>query len=505
MAKIRGLFIAMLVGGIMSVAFLIIAAIVGLAWWWYVLCAVLLTSLITFYYVEKNRIRKLKNMKTIIMEEVKKPTYYDSGYQNSIQANGNSYIFQTCLEEIYEKFKEACRKNESEQEKLNAPYRRQKGEEEAKLKSREALQIVKEDKKEALQEERLKKKEDLQTAQKKKTDELQQKINVLDRDMSKAPNDPEKYGIDVEKKPKMQFYIGLVILAGISLFLFFLYSSVAYSVFYRNYGDNENISLADVLFDPLALINAWEKGLGAFMLVLMMPFIFMGLGYLVHMFQRGKDKLKTLKITALIIVTFVFDSLMAFFIDKKINEEGGGYGIWDALQSGGFWIIIFAGFVTYLIWGFVFDFVMKEHENIDKVRVFINGLKEQKETLKNHIQEFEKATEAQIQALEKTLGEQIQAIQKIIDELKDEIVQIKGTIHDCNAKIEGFIFPNRKYLAQCTEYCKGWYLAISNEISLPHDKKDKLIEQCKTVSDKHLEFHGINENYEQRSYNQTYV
>ena len=37
-------------------------------------------------------------------------------------------------------------------------------------------------------------------------------------------------------------------------------------------------------------------------------------------------------------------------------------------------MIIFSGFVVYIIWGFVFNFVMSEYYNLDKVRVAIEEL-----------------------------------------------------------------------------------------------------------------------------------
>ena len=43
------------------------------------------------------------------------------------------------------------------------------------------------------------------------------------------------------------------------------------------------------------------------------------------------------------------------------------YTISMAFQSVNFWMIIFAGFIVYLIWGFVFDFIMESHSKMDKI------------------------------------------------------------------------------------------------------------------------------------------
>lgn len=47
------------------------------------------------------------------------------------------------------------------------------------------------------------------------------------------------------------------------------------------------------------------------------------------------------------------------------------YTVAMAFQSVNFWLIIFAGFIVYLIWGLVFDFVMEAHAKFDKINYLI--------------------------------------------------------------------------------------------------------------------------------------
>ena len=59
-----------------------------------------------------------------------------------------------------------------------------------------------------------------------------------------------------------------------------------------------------------------------------------------------------------------------------------------AFTKVGFWLIIFSGFVAYVIWGLVFDFFMDAYYNLDKVKVRIDILeqkiKEYKVECKNY-------------------------------------------------------------------------------------------------------------------------
>ena len=46
------------------------------------------------------------------------------------------------------------------------------------------------------------------------------------------------------------------------------------------------------------------------------------------------------------------------------NARTEKFDFQKAITEEGFWVIIFAGFLVYLIWGIVFDLVMKEHEGL---------------------------------------------------------------------------------------------------------------------------------------------
>ena len=384
------------------------------------------------------------NESTVQLKQEEKRTYHDNGYQAAINSNGDSMIFNRCLDDIFEKFKERCREDEKEQQRLNAPYVLEKEKQKTELKKRETLQSIKED--------------DLKG--------IDNEILRINDDISNVRNNPEKYGVDATKKPKAQFYIGLLILFPITIYLLVFYMSASYSAFFKQF---QTTSLMESIFDANALTKAFQDGILEAIFVSTIPFAFMGLGYLVHMFQKERKK-GFLKITAMFIITFVFDSILAYQIESKIYEltktlSDPVFDLRIAFTKVEFWGIIFAGFVVYIIWGLVFDFVMKEHDNIDKIKMYINKLKEDKDNLLNRKSE----------------------ISILLSEIRQEITQISRKIEELQSKIDGFIFPNRKYLLYHAEYVKGWYMAIAAEIALPHDKKKSLISECERVAKRHLE------------------
>jgi hypothetical protein len=87
----------------------------------------------------------------------------------------------------------------------------------------------------------------------------------------------------------------------------------------------------------------------------------------------------------LVFVTFIFDAILAYEITEKIYnikaensfDDEPAYTVAMAFQSVNFWLIIFAGFIVYLIWGLVFDFVMEAYARLDKIGILIRAKQEE--------------------------------------------------------------------------------------------------------------------------------
>ncbi|WP_452219280.1 ABC transporter permease [Lacinutrix undariae] len=402
---------------------------------------------------------KLKNHEVSIPEntntedarEQVRVTYYQSGYGASVKASGESVTFRVGLKNLYSSFEDLCRKQLNEQEELKQPYKVQQEKERTELKKRETALSIYEDQK----------KEIIHTIDKRK-------FEMID-----VNQNPETYGIDVDKKPKAQFYIGLLLLLPITVYLFVFYISASYSAFFKDF---ETGSLTAAIFDANALNKSMSDGWLEAVFIGTIPFVFMGLGYLIHMFQKTKKVVSYIKLGALFVLTFMFDVILAYLIEKKIFDFdkvlGERFSPSEAFESVNFWGIIFAGFVVYLIWGLVFDFVMKEHENVDKIKSYIRSKKEE---IQN-----EKVKKADL-------------ISKI-DNLKYEVTSINGNISELQSKIDGFVFPVKEYLHYHYQYKEGWYQAINEVLALPSKAKDELKSNCENVAMEHLKslnFDGI--------------
>jgi hypothetical protein len=204
------------------------------------------------------------------------------------------------------------------------------------------------------------------------------KITRFKDDIDEIRANPEL--VKAHKPSRASFIIGLTILFFLSAYLLVFYTSASYSAFFKEFNEAE-IAVSNSIFDAQALTKAYDHGATELIFILLTPFIFFGLGYLIHKFQKGIGSAKYFKVSALIVFTFLFDALLAFEITEKIAfiksiqafSSDFVYGISEAIDNPVFWLIIFAGFIVYIIWGFVFDFVMEEHENRDVFRLAVNA------------------------------------------------------------------------------------------------------------------------------------
>jgi hypothetical protein len=406
-------------------------------------------------------IKNIFALKKPLQKEVKAPdsqieeayervriTYYESGMGAARKANGSEHNFGIALNNLYHQFEDQCRKLEEEQQRLKQPYKEDQERQRSDLKKREMAQKILEEKKE----------------------ELENKIEKKRFEMTDVKENPDKYGVPSDKRPKAQFYIGLLLLLPITIYLIVFYISASYSAFFKDF---ETSSLTAAIFDADALGKAFVDGWLEATFVLTIPFVFMGLGYLIHMFHKIKGWKSALKLVGLFLVAFVFDVILAYLIEKKIflfeAVVGQQFTPTDALASVNFWGIIFAGFVVYIIWGLVLDFVMKEHENMDLIKAFIRGKREE-------IQNYQK---------------EIDKVEAKIPSIKEEINGFLGKINELQAKIDGFILPVKKYLNYHYQFAEGWFRIITSEIALPHKEKEELLLRCKQTSEDHLKKLGL--------------
>lgn len=196
----------------------------------------------------------------------------------------------------------------------------------------------------------------------------------------------------VNRTAKIKLYFGGFILFILTLYLFIFYSSTFYSAFFKDFMASGSISVGTHMFDSHAIGASLSAGIGQLLFVLSAPIIFLSLGFALHYFSKEKGAWKILKIFAVIVVTFIFDCILAYSIAKNIYtiiqistpEQMPDYTVSAAISDHNVWAVIFCGFIVYIIWGIVFSLTMTAYEELKsnkneqiKVQVMIDAAKTQ--------------------------------------------------------------------------------------------------------------------------------
>ncbi len=321
-------------------------------------------------------------------------TYNEWGFQKAAVLNGNLLAFKGCLNLVKEHFLHEQGIDEVKKAKdiANAKTEIEKID----------IEITN--------------KENLIDKLKKKIEEWKESINPLKKEIIDIKENPTS--IMKDKVSKVGFYIGLFILSALTIYLFIFYSSASYSGFFKDFTKDLGNGVASAIFDPQAIPKAFVAGVTEVILILTIPFVFLGLGYLIHNFQEGKGVGKYFKIGAMILITFAFDGLLAYKIEKglyeveRINDPTGmmlPHQMSMAFESENFWLVIFAGFIVYIIWGFVFDFVMDAYDKLDFVKQAIKAREKQIKNIEDDIKKSDDdihQTEEKISNLKKEKVEQ---------------------------------------------------------------------------------------------------
>ena len=285
-------------------------------------------------------------------------------------------------------------------------------------------------------------------------EDAKSEISAINKDPSRILNE--------KGSPIASFIIGLIIILFLTIYLFVFYSSAAYSAFFKEFSPNA-LGIATAIFDPQALGKAYQDGVTEAILILTIPAVFLGLGYLIHRIQNDtntKPIFNYLKMCALIVVTFAFDSILAYKITEEIYEirRAGSFdplpefNVSLALYDIKFWTIIFSGFVVYLIWGLVFNFVMQEYYKLDRVKVA-------KDDLERKIKDY------------KTTCKSLKSDIEIID---GEISQNDGEIKRLESLKANGIISKADVQLEVNNFVTGW-LSYMEYKNFPDYEKQQVI------------------------------
>lgn len=327
------------------------------------------------------------------LETKQKVAYQEYGFHQAGKLGGTLAGLKVCLQKIYREFKEEIRIDIEQQEQLKKPYRVKI--EDYKGHNNNLTERIKKVKEEDIP-------------------ATKQKIERLKEELSRIRQYPQE--IIGDSAGMASFVIGGVILLFLTVYLFIFYSSASYSAFFKQFSLND-IGVTNSIFDAQAISAALKDGFTELLLILTIPFVFLGLGYLIHKFQEIKGRGKYVKIAMLVIITFLFDAILAYQITERIYnihksnsfDAMPDYSFALAFNSMNFWMIIFAGFIVYLIWGFVFDFTIEAYGKIDQVKVALR----EKQLRITETEAVLKDLEVQIDKMTYTINDNIKEVNKL--------------------------------------------------------------------------------------------
>ncbi len=277
-----------------------------------------------------------------------------------------------------------------------------------------------------------------------KLEENRARQHEVEEELRKLKQNPDQY-IEKEKDP-LKYWIYLFVVIFLALFLHIFYSSVIYSAFFREIRP-ESITRFNSIFFPNVYGTALEISLETLLFVLVGPWIFLALGFLIHTYRdyKGKEKIKYY---GLIIFTFVIDSLLAFHISKKMSDierlnsfqEKKVFTVFDALVDPNFWFVIAFGFFVYLIFGFVLNLFFNERNIRHKYERMIA----EKE---GHL--------ASLKASETALLNEIERLDGLINDLRLQAAALQ------NPQDKVYFSPN-KLKNVISKYGIGWIQYLEN-------------------------------------------
>lgn len=288
--------------------------------------------------------------------------------------------------------------------------------------------------------------------------ETENEISDLQDQKSKIKAGDKAVLMEISPPDRLGYYISIIILVFLTAYLFLFYTSAIYNAFVYNVQEAtretvlHNTKITTTIFNPNAIVDAWNKSVFTFLFIVISPIIFLGLGYLIYKFNETRKYFYTV---ILLAFTFFFDAVIAYSIVSAIYEgkymtgEGGIVKPWEfkmIYEQVPFYIILAAGFVIYIVWGIVLSFVIDGHKNLDPLRsaLRINS---------NQI---------------KKLQEKMKELRSQLLELNKEKITVQATIKQYQADLRHEKFNHQNFEHRVAEFMSGWHNWITQ--GLPYEK-----------------------------------
>lgn len=316
--------------------------------------------------------------------------------------------------------------------------------------------------------------------------ELKELNNLKEDEIIKIKGgDYSVLGTEVKPGDRLGYYLGFVIWLFLTCYLVIFYTSVIYSAFILNLNLVEYQEERSIVSVTVVNLEAIPKTFEAYGILgvcflLFATMMFIALGYLIHKFNANKQYSKA---GFVYVFTFAFDALLAFTIVKNIYQAGimdgtneAPFNASFAFTNMDFYIILMAGFMVYIIWGFILEYIIGEYDNIVPARVGIKSreaeIRQNEDKISDIKLKFSRIIADFSQKKEFLKEERSTLLSKIDNNLtaveikKSDISALERTISisigDLKTKISQFLI--------------GWCGQI--KLSLPISESQQLINEC---------------------------
>jgi len=374
-----------------------------------------------------------KGVSVQVLPHIDRVNLYDFGYEKSGNTNGDPHLYLTYLNRILNgDLVEEPYKGFTDEEKKDRVRQIKELEKDLKLKNEANVKV----------EEEIKLKEkDIDKYRK----DLLQIREARSRNKEKMKSD---------NFSPAKFSLNFFILAMLSIYLFFFYVSATYKALYVDFeGVAESIAAGEgtgsIMPGPYELSEALQYNY----LLFVVPFVFYAFGWAFHILLELKSPMRFVFVSMLIAVTFTVDFLLAMIISNNTESAKALMGLpsvhWSSSPS--FYIILFLGFLVYVIWSILLDSLVREWDK----REITNNLKK----------------------IIKHLQGDVQILQAKLEDVSFPKLQIANFREDLNTIMYGNL---KRYIDQ---FSSGWvsYLTPANM----KEAREKCLQLKKEFEDKH--------------------
>jgi hypothetical protein len=287
----------------------------------------------------------------------------DFGYEKSGHVKGDPEIYTSYLNRILN--------GDLVDEKFSGLNEDEKPEKRTRLKELETKLV-----------ETSKQNEELNSQVKEKQDKIDSRREEMLDIRKKYEKDPE--AMKRETFSPFKFGINLFLLVMLTGYLFFFYVSAAFKALYTDFEAiagrlAAGMGTGSIMPKPAELSEALRYNY----LLFLVPFVFYAFGWAFHIILELKHKNKFVFLGGLIGITFFVDFLLALLIHNNTEyaKELMGLATKSWAANPAFYMILFLGFIVYILWSILLDSLFREWSK----RAIVLNLKKILKHLRNDI------------------------------------------------------------------------------------------------------------------------